>query len=39
MLFHKCGLSGFGGVEGFCVDVFEVHDGLSSKCPEGQGLV
>ena len=39
MLFHKCRLSGFGGVEGFCVDVVEVHDGLSSKSPEGQGLV
>lgn len=26
-------LSGFGGVEGFCVDVVVVHDGLSSKRP------
>jgi hypothetical protein len=39
MFFHEGGLSGFGGVEGFCVDVVVVHDGLSSKCPEGQGLV
>ena len=39
MFFHEGGLSGFGGVEGFCVDVVVVHDGLSSKSPEGQGLV
>ncbi len=26
-------LGGFGGVEGFCVDVVVVHDGLSSKRP------
>jgi hypothetical protein len=37
--FHVGGLSGFSGVEGFGIDVVVVHDGLSSKCPEGQGLV
>ena len=39
VLFHVCGLSGFGGIEGFCVDVVVVHDGLSSKSPEGRELV